>query len=279
MLPNFYLAGFQKCGSSSLFDLLCQHPNIAGTEPKETYYLNDKQSQNYNADVNINNPHSSWEQFIDVPTVPKYILEASVNNFYQKTALNYISGLDDAKVIFIIRNPVDRFISTYNYYGAKGIFLDPSVGINEYFYKVKQGELNGHEAIYHALEHGRYCQYIDKWRDTIGNEKLMVVSLEQLNKNFKETLNSIWSFLQLQPVTIEKLPQKNKTKPLRYKRLNQFLTKLLGPLNVNMPKLRAMYKKWNRTAQKETVSEEVRKELYKYYAEEFKRFETYFNPG
>ena len=35
--PNLLLAGFQKCGSSSLFHMLNKHPEITGSMPKESF--------------------------------------------------------------------------------------------------------------------------------------------------------------------------------------------------------------------------------------------------
>ena len=39
---NIFILGFQKCGSSTLFDVLANHSEISGTEPKETFFLTDK---------------------------------------------------------------------------------------------------------------------------------------------------------------------------------------------------------------------------------------------
>ncbi|MCP5333794.1 MAG: hypothetical protein H7A13_10650, partial [Pseudomonadales bacterium] len=41
-LPNLIIAGAPKCGTTSLFDYLVQHPQVGGSSVKETCYVMDR---------------------------------------------------------------------------------------------------------------------------------------------------------------------------------------------------------------------------------------------
>ena len=116
MRPNLYIVGFQKCGSSSLFDYLASHPNIVGSHSKETFALVDPQSEHYRPQENVQDPGFSFDRYYDsAAQTADYRLEGSVVNFYQKQAQQFIAASPDSKVVFILRDPIDRLKSNYRY--------------------------------------------------------------------------------------------------------------------------------------------------------------------
>src|SRR5881394_1202704 len=52
-LPNAVIGGAPKCGTSSAFTWLLQHPQVCGSKPKETCYLLD-------ADDPLCQPDANW---------------------------------------------------------------------------------------------------------------------------------------------------------------------------------------------------------------------------
>ena len=40
-LPNFYMIGAPKCGTTSMFHWLSEHPEVCTSHPKETYFFAD----------------------------------------------------------------------------------------------------------------------------------------------------------------------------------------------------------------------------------------------
>jgi len=41
MIPNLFIVGAPKCGTSSLFDWLIQHPDVRGSSIKEPFFFTD----------------------------------------------------------------------------------------------------------------------------------------------------------------------------------------------------------------------------------------------
>ena len=42
MLPNVAMVGVPKCGTTSVFSYLADHPEVCQSSEKETYFLMDK---------------------------------------------------------------------------------------------------------------------------------------------------------------------------------------------------------------------------------------------
>ncbi len=174
--PNLYIVGFQKCGSSTLFDYLSAHQDITGTIPKETYFLVDDSYELYDSKKNVSKSPEEWNTFLPEKINTKIIMEASVCNFSQNRALAYIQGIPDAKIIFILRDPIKRFISTYNYNISWILKEIGNISLTEYYHLVQQKSV-GRFMCDHAIEHGFYSKYIHKWKNALGEEKVFITGL------------------------------------------------------------------------------------------------------
>ena len=115
ILPDFYIIGVQKSGTSALYDYLIQHPCIYPVRTKEIRYF-DKYYKNGNNWYQVNFPFKihrhfvnkilgkpfvtgeATERYIDHPRVPERIKKITPN----------------AKFIVLLRNPVERAYSHWN---------------------------------------------------------------------------------------------------------------------------------------------------------------------
>jgi hypothetical protein len=274
MVPNLYLVGFQKCGSSSLYKLLSQHPKIAVTQPKETFALVDDCDEHYNPVFNVRNDAFSWQdiQQNSLQNI-NYFLEGSVCNFYQNTALDYIkSKKNQPKVIFIIRDPIKRFRSAFMYYTPRITNYQPIKTLNEFYKVLKfvEVDLNVDGAKY-ALQHGEYCRYISRWEYALGKDSIKVISFEALVKYPEQTASEIFVFLELKHVAVT-LNKENITKNIKYRQLNHYLKQIFSGSGLGKTKLGEVYLKLNRTHKKESIPETLQQQLEIYYKAEYKTY-------
>ena len=115
MKPDFIIAGFPKCGSSSLYHYLNQHPNICMSSMKEPHYYS-KMPPNYNGfwDNNYGLGRTSvwtperYSRLYNHCNVNDIKGEASTNTLYLDS---YIP--EGTKLVIGLRNPVDRAFSNY----------------------------------------------------------------------------------------------------------------------------------------------------------------------
>lgn len=277
MQPNLYIIGFQKCGSSLLFDLLSKHSEITGSTPKETFYLTDKNYENYDFRKSIHNPETSWKHFYperDNKTL--YHLEASVCNFHQDTALDYIANSKKAKVLLIVRNPVDRFVSNYKYYTGNIPKIDPSVSLLEYYNNVKQGKYSL-DSLKYAIEHGKYLKYINLWKNRLGKDRVRLVSFKKLINQPEIELANIFDFLGLKfdgnKIELEKV---NESKKVKNSGLHQFLIRYFSSDFPLKNLLKKLYYKTFTEKRNVVLSKEVEDLLKNEYESELEILKDYF---
>lgn len=271
--PNLYIVGFQKCGSSSLYDMLCNHPEIIGTTPKETFYLSDIGDENYDNNKSIDNPEITWENYFSNFDA-KYLLEASVNNFYQKRALKYISE-NGGKVIIIMRDPVDRFISNYKYYSTSIFKITGEIGPLEYYQKVKEGIFD-RDCLRYSIEHGKYYSFIKIWQEALGNENVKLLSFKELIHNPENVFNDVCEFLLLEKIKIEDIKWKNESVKIRNLSTHNFLVNNFGKMKILKRLFRGIYLKIFTTKFELKVDESVKALIRKEYEVEYEHYKEYF---
>ncbi|MGN6192579.1 MAG: sulfotransferase family protein [Rhodanobacteraceae bacterium] len=109
--PNFILAGAPKCGTTALATYLRQHPRIFMCMPKEPGY--------FAADLPEHRYVSTWKDytalFSGATGEHRAVGEASIFYMYSDSAIAEIRRtLPDAKLIVMLRNPVDLAISMHS---------------------------------------------------------------------------------------------------------------------------------------------------------------------
>lgn len=107
-LPNLFIVGQAKAGTTSLHDLLVEVPEIYGNRNYKDYlFFSRFKGAELNSELD--------NAFADCPAEVKYRLDSGANYCLSPDALDLISLIPGGIVIWVIRDPVDRFISEYYY--------------------------------------------------------------------------------------------------------------------------------------------------------------------
>jgi hypothetical protein len=116
-LPDFFILGAPKCGTTSLAGWLGEHPQIFVSPLKEPHFFND--------DMRFRNI-DRWEAYLrlfhDVQPHHRAVGEASVFYLYSETAVPNIEARIGSRVRYIvmIRNPVDMVYSLHEQFLFSG---------------------------------------------------------------------------------------------------------------------------------------------------------------
>lgn len=106
MLPNFLIVGAARAGTTSLYYYLKQHPDVFMSPKKEIDF--------FDVDKNFEKGLDWYERYFEGYTGQKAIGEASPLYMYlEKVPKRIAKVIPDVKLIFILRNPVDRAYSHY----------------------------------------------------------------------------------------------------------------------------------------------------------------------
>lgn len=118
-LPTFLIIGVQKAGTTSIYNYLAQHPEIYMSPVKETNFLTKLWSEQEIAQRKRNPVKiSTFEQYCQLFEAAKdnqEVGEASPNYLfkYQSSAECIKHYLPNAKLIAVLRNPIERAYSDY----------------------------------------------------------------------------------------------------------------------------------------------------------------------
>jgi|SRR5690606_9392009 len=225
MLPNLYVPGAAKSGTSTLHELLNVHPDICMSTIKEPHYWTNKDYAEMK-----DNLLSRYETLFEDKNCT-YFGESSTAYFsfpeFIQRMKPYYS--ESPKFILLLRNPIDRLYSHYWWLKALGsedldfreaVLLDFDIEPAEKN-RLPEGNFKNY------FQYGLYGKWLQKFIDAFGRENIHIITTESLKNYRLETLNSCFKFLNLNP--LESLPEsdKNKTTLLRFPKLYKNTKKLL----------------------------------------------------
>lgn len=182
ILPSFFLVGAMKSGTSSLFSHLCGHGRILRPYRKETHYFDigrraGKTLNWYRAHFPLRTVAGS--NAITGEATPDYSFEPGIAE--EIKALN-----PDARIIFILRNPIDRAISHYFHevrMGRETLPIEKAFALEKerLAAAVEAGEA-GVETLSHAAYFGRgqYYPQVARYISLFGRENVLVCGSREL---------------------------------------------------------------------------------------------------
>lgn len=217
--PNFLIIGASKCGTSSLYSYLRQHPEIYLSNIKESHYFTLDEIYNLGVDnyLKIYFPGSDGYKAIGDIT-PTYLIKP-------ETVLPRLSSVyGDAypKIIVILRNPIERAYSHY-------LHMVRSGDENESFHKALDLEITrmkmNPEGWWGYRSGGDYKHYINKWLECVPKTNFLFLLTEELSQSPESVLQKIFMHLNVDHTyVINDLARKNTGGSIR----SRWLMKQIG---------------------------------------------------
>lgn len=170
-MPDFVGIGFQKCGTTTLFDLLAAHPELAlARDVKEPMFY--RVPIFYILHWPWRKRYYSWRYFGHIsPEDPRLAGEINAGLSFGGCARMLSRDFDhETRLIFMMRNPVDRAWSAFKFFCALG-FLPREV--------IRDDIEHGHAAAF-----DRYCKSVltdPRQRARIGKQRMKYLCFSQGN--------------------------------------------------------------------------------------------------
>ena len=138
--------GFQKCGTTTLFEIFRQHPDVVlCRDVKEPMYY---RVPFFIQMIGRGQKYYNWRYFAHVTDDdPRMRGEINAGLTFTHCAEKLNRDLDrDVKMIFMMRNPADRSYSAYKYFLARGFLPEKDID-----YDLEHGHAQGFDHYCHSV--------------------------------------------------------------------------------------------------------------------------------
>lgn len=179
--PNFLVIGAPKCATTALCHYLSEHPEVFFSLPKETFFFAYEEEYSKGLDF--------YEAIFDGVKDEKAIGEGTT--VYAQTATfpkmfdRITSYLPKAKIIYMVREPLERIQSHWVEMYSQGLTMEP-------FNKAVLDDIQYVDASSY------YAQYT-KYKSFYGAENIQVIFYEDYKKDPSKVLADCFEFLGVDP--------------------------------------------------------------------------------
>ena len=195
-LPDFLIPGAPKCGTSSLYDLIALHPRVRRGWRKEPTNF-------------IHYPTSSiWSRMNQPFAFGSFVCgEGSVEYFFHPdAAFNAAAVVPQAKVLFLLRDPVVRAWSEYRMFVKSGLEKESfDCVVRQSMRWLSDPDLRplceaASKPPFNPIRYvrcGIYAELIGRWLRAFPREQVLVSFAEDLFERPRDLARTVYSFLGL----------------------------------------------------------------------------------
>ena len=205
-MPDYVIVGAQKSGTTSLWCYLNEHPRVEPALVKEMHYF-DNNFHRGEAWYRMHFPlreerlGDDAERTLTGESSPYYM-------FHPLAAKRLAASVPRVKLIFLLRNPVDRAFSHYQF----KLRRRQEVLSFEEAIAAEEGRLQGEEERlvdepgyfstahdwFSYLARGRYLEQLVRWESLFRSDQILILDSESLFRRPEETYLQVLEFLGLE---------------------------------------------------------------------------------
>lgn len=211
LLPGFLGVGAGRCGTSSIFDYVSNHPQIYVSPVKEINYFGFRSAYGKRQ---TGMSFAEYQTFFLGAKPGQVIGEISPIYLGQQTAAQEIAAvLPKVKVIITIRNPMDRFLSHFSFHRAQ----HGCSNFEEYVHRALDDYRAGISAEYDwfrpvkNIHQSLYAKGIARYLQLFGRDQVKTVIFDDLTDDPETTLADLCRFLGIDYLD-RKLQKRNASK-------------------------------------------------------------------
>ncbi|MEN8237955.1 MAG: sulfotransferase [Actinomycetota bacterium] len=205
VLPDFVILGGQRCGTSSMYKYLGRHPQIAPSLRKETEYFTidyDKGEAWYRAHF----PLRARRTVARRRGKPLLVFEATPDYLFDPRAPQRVAELlPDAKLVIMLRDPVERAYSHYHHNVRLGLedlsFRDAIAAEDTRIASdIEAMRLDPLDRVrnlrnYSYVSRGNYGEQIARWLDVFDRDRFLFIIAEDFFEHPGDSLHALEEFV------------------------------------------------------------------------------------
>lgn len=228
-LPNFLIVGAAKAGTTSLYNYLDQHPQVYMSPRKEPRYFAPEYYTTFyhHAIGNLYRENGlsrqEYEALFDGVTDEIAIGEASTEYlFFEKSAERIKQTIPDAKILIVLRNPIERAFSAYCFHVRDG---RETLSFEEALAQEPIRAEQHWQVGWLYKRGGFYYDQVNRYYKLFENHKIKIILWKDLNDDPQAVCAEIFDFLGVDPSFVPELSRANKSIRPRSQALNRYVFK------------------------------------------------------
>ena len=230
-LPNFVVVGAAKCGTTSLWHYLSQHPDIyLPRRRKELHHFAADEIRANSAGPGdgraLEDLCATWDDYLAEFAEAggqAAVGDVSPSYFaYPQSAAAIRRRLGEPRIVLILREPVQKAFSQYSHLLRDGRETLP-------FWEALQAEperrAKGWGALWRYVAGGLYAQPAATFLDSFGRDRVLVLFFEDMVRDQAAAMRQLFAFLSVDPdVPVDGSGVFNRSGAPRSRRLAALLT-------------------------------------------------------
>ena len=234
VLPNFFVIGPGRTGTTSLYHYLDQHPCITKSAYDELGYFDDNFHLGFNwyrslfpTKFTQQKVESKYKKFLTYDVTPGYIRRPWA-------ARRISSYFPNTKLIAVLRNPVDKTYSHYNMGINEGNEKRSFEEVIKYdleqlenfsdSYSKKSDDYFKNVVENSFVARGFYLEQLDIWFKLFPKKQILIIKSEDLANRTTEVVKDIFNFLMIPEYNIKNV---SKHRVSDYSKMNSNTRKTL----------------------------------------------------
>jgi hypothetical protein len=221
VLPNFLIVGAQRAGTTSLYGYLKQHPQIEASVWKEVHCF-DRDS-NYSKGVDWYRAHFGNQHRVAYPTgkdaLSRLAFEATPAYMHDREAIPRMAELlPEARLIVLLRDPVERAFSNYRNARRKGTVrasFEELIDAERSWIEAGR-PLRGVGPMRRFLTRGIYVEQIERIFRFYRHDQVLLLCSEKMFADPRRTCDQALEFLGLPaaPIKIDEIANRSVWEPM-----------------------------------------------------------------
>jgi hypothetical protein len=204
MEPSFIIIGEARCGTTSLFNYISQNDKVLPPLKKEIHFF----------DYKFLKKKGWYKSFFPFVKEGKITGEATPYYFsHPKAAKRIKETYPDIKIILVLRNPIDRAISSF--YKQRDLKLETVDSIEDAINleeeRLKDSMANMSNNIDYDFNHknyayanrGLYYENLERWQSLFDEDQMLIFEFEELFSNIEVNYNKVIEFLNIDKQNID----------------------------------------------------------------------------
>lgn len=228
-INNFFCIGAQKAGTSTLHDILKQHPDICLPKEKEAHFFDVNEYYQKGIDYYFKRYFDNYDEENLLGNINPNL---QIENRSVQRILDHFGR--ESKFIFILRNPIERAYSHFLMSKKRGyetLSFGEAIKLEDeriefpQFHEAYESEEPGHFEKNHLgyLRRSKYAKTLKFLYQKVPSENIKVFLFEDFVKNKPEVVRDLLLFLNVEPIQLNLDIISNKAEKAKIQKVSTFL--------------------------------------------------------